>query len=45
MQHAVRYQMETLKDNLYRGDVILANHPKAGAFYIDTKNTFITTLV
>ncbi len=33
MQHAVRYQMEKLKDNLHRGDVILANHPKAGLFY------------
>ena len=33
--------METLKDNLHRGDVILANHPKAGAFYVDTKINFI----
>ena len=30
MQHTVRYQMDTLKDDLHRGDVILANHPKAG---------------
>ena len=33
MQHTVRYQMETLKDNLHRGDVILANHPKAGNLF------------
>jgi len=30
MQHTVRYQMDALKNNLNKGDVILANHPKAG---------------
>ena len=34
MQHTVRFQMETLKDNLHRGDVILANHPKAGGSHL-----------
>ena len=30
MQNTVRYQMAELEGNLHEGDVILANHPKAG---------------
>ena len=34
MQDTVRHQMRTLGDNLKRGDVILANHPKAGGSHL-----------
>ena len=34
MQDTVRHQMKTLGDDLHRGDVILANHPKAGGSHL-----------
>jgi len=34
MQDTVRHQMKTLGDNLKEGDVILANHPKAGGSHL-----------
>jgi len=34
MQDTVRHQMRTLGDDLHRGDVILANHPKAGGSHL-----------
>eukprot|EP00088_Acartia_fossae_P069611 TRINITY_DN9141_c0_g1_i1.p1 TRINITY_DN9141_c0_g1~~TRINITY_DN9141_c0_g1_i1.p1 ORF type:complete len:1151 (+),score=248.77 TRINITY_DN9141_c0_g1_i1:82-3453(+) len=34
MQDTVRHQMRTLGDNLKEGDVILANHPKAGGSHL-----------
>ncbi len=34
MQDTVRHQMRTLDENLRRGDVILANHPKAGGSHL-----------
>jgi 5-oxoprolinase (ATP-hydrolysing) len=34
MQDAVRHQMKVLGANLRRGDVILANHPKAGGSHL-----------
>ena len=39
MQNTVRYQMAALEGNLYEGDVILANHPKAGK----TENQYLTS--
>merc|ERR1719188_346190 len=34
MQNTVRYQMKALEGNLHEGDVILANHPKAGGSHL-----------
>lgn len=34
MQNTVRYQMQALEGNLHEGDVILANHPKAGGSHL-----------
>jgi len=34
MQDTVRHQMRALGDNLRKGDVILANHPKAGGSHL-----------
>ena len=34
LKDTVRHQMRTLGDDLKRGDVILANHPKAGGSHL-----------
>lgn len=34
MQSTVRYQMDQLGDDLHQGDVILANHPRAGGSHL-----------
>eukprot|EP00095_Tigriopus_kingsejongensis_P002903 maker-scaffold336_size202805-snap-gene-0.21 protein:Tk02903 transcript:maker-scaffold336_size202805-snap-gene-0.21-mRNA-1 annotation:"5-oxoprolinase" len=34
MQDTVRHQMKALANNIHRGDVILANHPKAGGSHL-----------
>ena len=34
MQNTVRYQMQALEGNIHEGDVILANHPKAGGSHL-----------
>ncbi|KAK9768415.1 hypothetical protein K7432_000959 [Basidiobolus ranarum] len=34
LSHAVRYQLEYYKDELYEGDVILSNHPTAGGSHL-----------
>ena len=34
MQDTVRHQMKVLKDDIHQGDVLLANHPKAGGSHL-----------
>ncbi|CAO3593930.1 unnamed protein product [Absidia cylindrospora] len=34
LSHAVTYQMNYYKDNLYEGDVIMTNHPAAGGSHL-----------
>ncbi|KAJ1666966.1 hypothetical protein IW140_004777 [Coemansia sp. RSA 1813] len=34
MSHAVKYQLERFSDDLYEGDVIMANHPQAGGSHL-----------
>jgi 5-oxoprolinase (ATP-hydrolysing) len=37
LSHAVIYQMNYYKDNLFEGDVIMTNHPSAGGSHLPGK--------
>ena len=40
LSHAVIYQLNYYKGNLFEGDVIMTNHPSAGGSHLPGKSTY-----